>query len=110
MITTGKATQFAVTVVTAIESLLSRPSLRTPLRQRAKFEGWLKIELAAALAQDLGKTRVRLEYHYRTAQGTNHFADLWLDPESGQQVLIMLNSTTLPICINLCIFTNQRLI
>jgi hypothetical protein len=50
-----KEPQFAVTMATAIEALLRRPCLRIPLRQRAKFEGWLKIELAAALAQDIGR-------------------------------------------------------
>ncbi len=36
-------------VVASIEELLKRPVLEVPLFQRAKFEGWLKIELGFAL-------------------------------------------------------------
>lgn len=42
--------------------------LRLPIKQRAKFEGWLKIELATALANDDRFMNVRLEETYQRSK------------------------------------------
>ena len=42
--------------------------LRLPIKQRAKFEGWLKIELATALANDARFKNVRLEETFQRSK------------------------------------------
>lgn len=42
--------------------------LTLPIEQRAKFEGWLKIELAAAVANDARFKNVRLEESYQRSK------------------------------------------
>jgi hypothetical protein len=56
--------------------LLSSPKLSVPLGQRAKFEGWMKIELASALAKIPRVSHVRVEDSYSKADGNRHIADV----------------------------------
>ena len=71
----------------AFPALLARPSLQITLRQRAKFEGWLKVELGAALA-DAGAT-VALEH---TIAGARHRADIAFQLPPERQALVMLKT------------------
>jgi hypothetical protein len=70
---------------TALTTLLADPSLVLPLTQRAKFEGWLKVELGRELA-DLGHD-VTLE---APVPGTRARADLAV--EGSTDALIMLKT------------------
>jgi hypothetical protein len=74
-----------------VPTLLVSNRLDIPLRQRAKFEGWLKIELAAGLAEQGWRTR--LEQPYTIADGRHCRADVavWPDVESDK-LLIMLKT------------------
>ncbi|MGH2753650.1 MAG: hypothetical protein ACRDLB_04390 [Actinomycetota bacterium] len=70
---------------TALTNLLANPSLTLPLTQRAKFEGWLKVELGSELA-DLGHD-VTLE---APVPGTRARADLAV--AGNTDALIMLKT------------------
>jgi len=74
-----------------LPDLLACPELCVALRQRAKFEGWLKIELAAALLSK-GLT-VRLEREY-PGEGTDRYrADLSVKLEdTDNEILVMLKT------------------
>jgi hypothetical protein len=79
--------------ITHLEPIMSRllrdPVLDVALRQRAKFENWLKIELASALAQT-GYT-VRLEESYSIGPRQSYRADIMV--ANGQDIsLIMLKT------------------
>ncbi len=52
----------AVVVSKIMPELLSRPALSLALEQRAKFEGWLKIELAYALSSHASAVTFEEEY------------------------------------------------
>jgi hypothetical protein len=82
---------FVETVQRLVPTLLASSRLDIPLHQRAKFEGWLKIELAAGLAKQGWRTR--LEQPYTTADGRHCRADVavWPDVESDK-LLIMLKT------------------
>jgi hypothetical protein len=68
--------QYHQLVRTKIENIIeSRSSaLWTAIRQRAKFEGWLKIELAAALEED-----ARVECQLEAPVGDGLRCDLFID-------------------------------
>lgn len=59
------------TLAQCIEDVLLRSSLSLAYRQKAKFEGWLKFELAAALSDQGADVCVE-----STVTGTKHRADL----------------------------------
>jgi len=73
-----------------IPTLLTSAALDIPLRQRAKFEGWLKIELAAALAGQ--RWDVRIEQPYATLDGKQHRADIGIRADDGTEILLMLKT------------------
>lgn len=73
-----------------MRDLLSCSRLDVPLRQRAKFEGWLKIELAAALAARDWK--VCVERGYPGSSGQIYRADLTVGLSDGSEILVMLKT------------------
>jgi len=54
-------TQYASIIGECLEDLLKRPVLEVAIRQRAKFEGWLKIELAYALEKRGASVKLEAE-------------------------------------------------
>jgi hypothetical protein len=70
-----------------LNDLLGRPALSIALRQRAKFEGWLKIELAHAL-EDRGAS-VSLE---AGVPGTRYRADVRATLPGPEEAYIMLKT------------------
>lgn len=72
---------------TCLDELLRRSVLQVALRQRAKFEGWLKVELAHALEQR--GVRAELE---ASVGGTSHRADIKIRSPGGEQFLIVLKT------------------
>lgn len=56
--------------------LLSAPELALPLKQRAKFEGWMKIALASALANTSNVSSVRVEESYCKPDMSRYVADV----------------------------------
>lgn len=72
---------------TNLNSLLCREVLGPVLQQRAKFEGWLKIELAYALQRH--GLPVQLE---EPIPGTRHRADLAVESPEGELFYIMLKT------------------
>jgi len=71
--------------------LLASRALQVPLRQRAKFEGWFKIELTAAL--ELQEARVCIEQDYPTGLGNRYRADLKVKLGAiGKEFFIMLKT------------------
>lgn len=73
-----------------LDELLGRPALGVALRQRAKFEGWLKIELAHALEQR--GARVLLEAEVPGTSGPKYRADIQADFPGMGPMLIMLKT------------------
>ena len=69
--------------------LLGASALDVPLRQRAKFENWFKIELAAAL-EEAGYP-VRLEESFQSQAGRTYRADIAATVE-GTTCLVMLKT------------------
>lgn len=83
-------TAFVETTQRIMPNLLADPALEIPLRQRAKFEGWLKIELAAALEAQGGQ--VRLEQGYVVGNRT-YRADLAVSRTGwDKEILVMLKT------------------
>jgi len=78
-----------------LEELLKRPVLDVALRQRAKFEGWLKVELAYALEQR-GAT-VILEAEVPGVQGHRFRADIRAKFPEGT-MFIMLKTNNASFC------------
>ena len=74
-------------ISTCLAELLGRPTLRVALRQRAKFEGWLKVELAHAL--ETKGASVALEFGI---QGTSYRADVRADFHEAGRVIMMLKT------------------
>ena len=75
----------------AMPELLKRSVLDIPLKQRAKFEGWLKVELGAALR--MRGLQVRLEHHYHDPSGKAYHADLALTAgKTVEEHLVMLKT------------------
>lgn len=70
-----------------LEELLKRPVLGVALRQRAKFEGWLKVELAYALEQR-GAT-VMLEAEAPGVRGAKARADIQADFPGGRMFIML---------------------
>jgi hypothetical protein len=74
----------------ALEEVLASEVLFVALRQRAKFEGWLKIELAHKLhARDL---RVSVEREFCHCAGGKCRADLSIGDDDGRERLVMLKT------------------
>ena len=82
----------------AIAEALSSPKIDVALRQRAKFEGWLKVETASLIEVSSGSVKVNLEYQYPSTDASGkgyerkYFADLQLLSEDGNQCLVMLKT------------------
>ena len=72
-----------------MSALLSAAVLDIPLRQRAKFENWFKIELAAAL--ETAGYPVRLEESFQSQAGRTCRADIAATVE-GTTCLLMLKT------------------
>jgi hypothetical protein len=75
------------TIATCLAGLLGRPALSIPLIQRAKFEGWLKVELAGALVE-----RGASAYLESSIEGAPHRADIEVEFSDGSQFLVMLKT------------------
>lgn len=80
---------FIATIQQIMPELLLSPVLDVALRQRAKFENWLKIELGTALNH--AGFDVRLEKTYTDSTGARYRADVAVVVE-GQTHLIMLKT------------------
>lgn len=83
---------FPELLAAALQTVLVSPALSIPLRQRAKFEGWLKIELARAL-ESLPGIRVEVESEYDVNGGSKCRADLRVGPTEGVAALVMLKTS-----------------
>ena len=71
----------------SLSEVLKRPALEIPVRQRAKFEGWLKVEFAYALEQR--GVSVSLE---DGIPRTNHRADIQAKLGADGPALVMLKT------------------
>lgn len=80
---------FDTNIQQIMPQLLHAPVLDIALKQRAKFENWLKVELGAAL--DKAGFDVRLEKSYTDGGGALYRADVAVVVE-GQTHLIMLKT------------------
>lgn len=81
------ANSLAEVVGWCLQDLLARRVLEVALRQRAKFEGWLKVELASALRER--GLRPALEV---SVPGAGCVADIALDAAEGRRVWLMLKT------------------
>lgn len=86
----GTLPTFSKAIQDIMRYLLGCSKLDMPLRQRAKFEGWLKIELAAALAA--GGWEVCIERGYSGPFGQTYRADLAISLNDGSEILVMLKT------------------
>lgn len=67
--------------------ILTRPVLEVAMVQRAKFEGWLKLELAYALRQHNVECALEVP-----VDGTSYRADIGAKFPDGERVLVMLKT------------------
>lgn len=79
----------AFAVASCLEALIASRVLEVPLRQRANFEGWLKIELASALRQY--GLRPALEVR---VPGAGCVADIALETAASHRVWLMLKTVS----------------
>lgn len=92
------ATSFSEVLGNAVAAVLRSSALDIPLRQRAKFEGWLKIELANSIeSSNIGfKVHLESEFPSTDAWGNRHsrnyFADLMVSSPENDQCLVMLKT------------------
>lgn len=86
----GTLPTFSKAIQDIMRHLLDCSKLDVPLRQRAKFEGWLKIELAAALA--VGGWEVCIERSYSGSLDQIYRADLSVSLSDGSEILVMLKT------------------
>ncbi|MBQ4434120.1 MAG: hypothetical protein II894_08200 [Bacteroidales bacterium] len=61
----------------AIDGIIKKglKSISLPFKQRAKFEGWLKIELAAELSKKFNDTRIEPSYPHKTQSSADIFSN-----------------------------------
>lgn len=76
---------------TTLETVLADAVLEVPLRQRAKFEGWLKMELAHALQGGTDR-EVAMEVEFPASKGRAYRADLQVSDAGDSKAYVMLKT------------------